>query len=309
MIAMTAMDYRLLERLAYPLYAIFTILLIIVLLKGRTILGAKRWIELGFFSFQPSELAKLVLIVALAKYFHARDKLGSLSLLELIVPIVIVGIPVGLILIEPDLGTALLSLFISASIILLVGIRWKTILVIAVVVAIVIPAAWMFVFKDYQKERIYTFLEPEKDPLGAGYQVIQSKIAVGSGLLLGKGYLKGTQSKLQFLPKQHTDFIMSNYSEEWGLLGTTVLLALFAMFVVKGMQIAMNAKEKFGSLLAFGLSAFFFWQIFVNIGMETGILPVVGVTLPLMSYGGSSLTTNLIAAGLLLNISMRRYMF
>ena len=309
MFLMLLLDYRILERIAYPIYVVFILLLALVLVKGRVILGAKRWIELGFFSFQPSELTKLVVIATLGKYFHNRTKTDPMGVLDLIVPFMIVFLPMFLILVEPDLGTSLMVFAISFSIILLAGVRWKTVMLIALVIAIVLPLAWVFVLKDYQKDRVQTFLNPEKDPLGSGYQVIQAKIAIGSGLVFGKGYLKGTQSKLQFLPKQHTDFIMSNYSEEWGLFGSTVLLLLLGMLVIRGLMVALNAKEKFGSILAFGLTAFFFWQIFINIGMELGILPVVGMTLPFFSYGGSSLITNLIAAGLLLNISMRRYMF
>jgi rod shape determining protein RodA len=302
-------DYRLLERIAYPVFFIFIALLLFVLFRGRTILGAKRWIELGLFSFQPSELMKIVMIFTVAKFFHGRDRTGPLSFLELVVSSLLISVPLILILIEPDLGTALMLFFITFSMVLLVGVRWKALVVIAIVAAIALPGAWFFVLKDYQKERVYTFIDPEKDPLGSGYQVIQAKIAVGSGLVFGKGYLKGTQSKLQFLPKQHTDFIMSNFSEEWGFLGSLILMTLFGSLIIRGFKVAMNAKEKFGTLLAFGLTAFFFWQIFINIGMEIGLLPVVGVTLPFLSYGGSSLITNLIAVGLLLNISMRRYMF
>lgn len=302
-------DYRFFERITYPLYILFVLLLAFVLIKGRFISGSRRWIELGFFSLQPSELAKLAVIMTVAKFFQNREKLSLLNLGELILPMLIVFIPVVLILMEPDLGTSLLVALICGSMIMIIGIKKRTLIVIIVAIAIMVPFAWMFVIKDYQKSRVYAFLNPEKDPLGAGYQVIQSKIAVGSGMLIGKGYLNGTQSKLQFLPKQHTDFIMSNYSEEWGFFGSAILLLLLGGLVIKGLSVAYNAKERFGALLAFGLSAFFFWQIFINVGMELGMLPVVGMTLPLFSYGGSSLITNLIAAGLLMNISMRRYMF
>jgi len=305
----TLIDYRVLERIAYPVYIIFILLLAFVLFKGKVVSGSRRWLDLGVFMFQPSELTKVVIIITLAKYFHAREKLGPMGFFELIPPLFLVSIPTVLILLEPDLGTSLIVLFISVSIILLAGVRWKTLVVVSLIVAIIIPLAWMFVLKDYQKGRVYSFLNPEEDPLGSGYQVIQSKIAVGSGLLFGKGYLKGTQSKLQFLPKQHTDFIMSNYSEEWGFVGSVILLFLFTLLVVRGLLVASGAKEKFGAMLAFGVGAFFFWQILINMGMELGLMPVVGMTLPLFSYGGSALITNLIAIGLLLNISMRRYMF
>lgn len=302
-------DYRFLERIAYPAYIAVVALLAFVLFKGRLVSGARRWIDLGFFMVQPSELAKLVIIITLARYFHHRKRIGPLGFFELLIPGSLTAIPAFLILVEPDLGTALTISFISVSMILMSGVRWKAIVAILVTVAVLVPFAWMFVLKDYQKERVRTFLDPERDPLGSGYQVIQAKIAVGSGLFLGRGYLKGTQSKLQFLPKQHTDFIMSNYCEEWGFLGSIVLLFLFGMLLVRGIEVAANAKELFGSVLAYGITAFLFWQIFINIGMELGLLPVVGMTLPFFSYGGSSLMTNMFAAGLLLNVSMRRYMF
>ena len=304
-----SVDYRVLERIAYPLYVVLLLLLVFVLIKGRYISGSRRWIDLGIFSFQPSELAKIVVILAMAKYLQSREKVQSMGMLELILPAGLSCAIAVSILLEPDLGTAMLIVLISFSMLLIAGIRWKTFVALVIAFSVIVPISWMFILKDYQKQRVYGFLNPEKDPLGAGYQVIQSKIAVGSGLLFGKGYLEGTQSKLQFLPKQHTDFIMSNYSEEWGFFGSTVLLLLFGTFLFKCLSVAFNAKEKFGSLLAFGLCAFFFWQIFINIGMELGMLPVVGMTLPFFSYGGSSMITNMIAVGLVLNISMRRYMF
>jgi rod shape determining protein RodA len=302
-------DYRFLERIAYPLYIVMLLLLIFVLIKGRFVSGSKRWIDLGIFSFQPSEMAKLVMIFTLSKFFHNREKTSSMGFFEFLKPLFIIALPTVLILLEPDLGTSIVLLLISFTVICLAGIRWKTVLILAVAVAIVLPLGWNFLIKDYQKRRIRGFLNPEADPLGSGYQQIQSKIAVGSGILFGKGYLKGTQSKLQFLPKQHTDFIMSNYSEEWGFFGSMVLLLLFSVLLIRGLSVAYNAKEKFGALMSYGLCALFFWQIFINISMELGIMPVVGMTLPLMSYGGSSLITNLVAVGLLLNVSMRRYLF
>ncbi len=302
-------DYRLLERIAYPIYIITVLLLLFVLLKGRFISGSRRWIDLGIFSFQPSELAKIAIIITLAKYFHNREKTSPMGFFEFLKPLILIAVPTSLILLEPDLGTSLIVAFISFSIVMLAGIRWKTILVLAVAVAIILPLGWTFLIKDYQKRRVSGFLNPEADPLGAGYQQIQAKIAVGSGMIFGKGYMEGTQSKLQFLPKQHTDFIISNYSEEWGFFGSIVLLLLFGIFLIRGLSIAHAAKEKFGSLLSYGLCALFFWQIFINISMELGIMPVVGMTLPLLSYGGSSLLTNMIAVGLLLNVSMRRYLF
>jgi rod shape determining protein RodA len=213
-----------------------------------------------------------------------------------------------LILKEPDLGTALLLLMVSASVILFAKVNWKSLLILLLSIVFVSPLIWLQL-KPYQQKRILTFLRPEMDPLGAGYHINQSKIAIGSGEFWGKGFLKGTQTRLHFLPEQHTDFAFSVLAEEWGFLGSMVLLLLYLFLIIWGLNIAKNSKDKFGSILAVGVVAIVFWQVVINVGMVTGLLPVVGIPLVLFSYGGSSIVTTMAAMGLLMNISMRRFMF
>lgn len=301
-------DYRHLEKIAYPLFWLTVALLVVVLVMGKVVSGSKRWLSLGFLCFQPSELAKITITMALARHFYRAEKLAPLNMRELVVPCLLTAIPFGLIVKEPDLGTALLVGLIAASIILFVGVHWKTLVAWGSTLVLLSPLLW-HLLKEYQKQRLLTFLNPERDPLGAGYHIIQSKIAVGSGLFWGKGFLNGTQSKLNFLPEQHTDFVFSVFAEEWGFLGSLFLLFLYTLLVLWGLQICRSCKERFGSLLALGIVAMIFWQIFINISMVTGMLPVVGITLPLFSYGGSSLISTLIGLGLLLNIRMRRFLF
>lgn len=301
--------YHHLESYGYYIYAFSLLLLVAVLLFGKASYGAKRWLDLGFFSFQPSEVAKISVIIALAKYLSGRDvSRTGLTLKELIVPAIVTFLPLILVAVEPDLGTALIILFISGSMILFAGIERKTLMGITASILSFIPFMWL-VLKDYQKERILAFLDPELDPLGSGYQIIQSKIAVGSGGILGKGFLRGTQGKLKFLPAQHTDFIFSIFAEEWGLLGSFFLLSLYLLLLLWGINVVRNAGCRFGAYLAFGLVSFFFFHVFINIGMVIGLLPVVGVPLPFMSYGGSFLVVSLVAMGMLFNVSMRRFMF
>jgi len=302
-------DYRHLQRLAYPIYVIILIALVLVLIKGRIALGAQRWLQLGPLSIQPSELAKVAVAFCLARYFHARRSGSQMNFLDLIVPGLLTVIPFILILRQPDLGTGLIVVSVAGALILFAGVQRRVLITIALAGLVMAPIAWKFVLRPYQQDRVRTFINPEKYALGKGYQIIQSKIAIGSGELTGKGYLKGTQSKLQFLPKQYTDFVFSNFAEEWGFVGSVILLSLFALFSFLGLNVAYSAKEPFGMMLAFGLTALILSQAAINLGMEMGLLPVVGVTLPLFSYGGTSLVTTLFTVGILLNISMRRYMF
>ncbi len=301
-------DYRYLEKLGYPLYFLSLVLLVAVLLGGKVAGGSRRWLSLGPFAFQPAELLKIGIILALATYFSRRPRTEPLRFRELIVPGLMVLAPVALIVKQPDLGSAILVLVVSASIILFVGVRWKTLLGGTLVLVLGSPLLWSFL-KDYQRQRVLTFLNPEVDPLGSGYHILQSMIAVGSGQFWGKGLLKGTQSQLYFLPEQHTDFVFSVFAEEWGFVGALVLLLLFAALTLWGLQIARDCKERFGHLLALGITALLFWQVFINLCMVTGLMPVVGIPLPLFSYGGSSLITTLVALGFLMNIRMRRFLF
>jgi rod shape determining protein RodA len=301
-------DYRHLEKLGYPAYLISLILLVGVLLAGKMVSGSRRWLPLGPFAFQPAELAKIAIILVLATYFNRRPRLEKMRLKELLVPGVLVFIPVGLIIKQPDLGSGILVTLVAASMILFVGVYWRTLAALALTLALASPFIWSLL-KDYQRQRVLTFLNPEQDPLGAGYHIIQSMIAVGSGQFWGKGFLQGTQSQLYFLPEQHTDFVFSVFAEEWGFVGSAVLLLLFTGLALWGLQVARDCKERFGQLLALGITALIFWQIFINLCMVTGFMPVVGIPLPLFSYGGSSLITTLLGVGFLLNIRMRRYLF
>jgi rod shape determining protein RodA len=306
---MMIFDYRILRQLAYPFYGLVLILLALVMLKGRAALGAQRWIQLGPLSIQPSELAKLATALCLARYFHSRRDKSLLGFKSLLLPALLVAVPFVLVLKQPDLGTALVIALIAGSMVLFIGVERKIIIGGLIVLAVSVPLGWKYVLQPYQKNRVITYLNPEKFSQGKGYQVIQSMIAIGSGELTGKGYLKGSQSKLQFLPKQYTDFVFSNFGEEFGFMGSVLLLGLYASFTLLGLNVAYTAKESFGMLVALGLTSFTAGQAAINLGMETGALPVVGIALPLFSYGGTSLLTSLVSIGLLLNISMRRFMF
>jgi len=301
-------DYRHLEKMGYPAYLLSIILLVAVMVAGKMVSGSRRWLPLGPFAFQPSELAKIAIILVLATYFTRRPRLEKMRLRELLVPGVLVLIPVGLIIRQPDLGSGILVSLVAASMILFVGVYWRTLASLALTMALASPLVWSLL-KDYQRQRVLTFLNPEQDPLGAGYHIIQSMIAVGSGQFWGKGFLQGTQSQLYFLPEQHTDFVFSVFAEEWGFVGSLVLLLLFCGLALWGLQVARDCKERYGQLLALGVTALIFWQMFINLCMVTGFMPVVGIPLPLFSYGGSSLITTLLGVGFLLNIRMRRYLF
>jgi rod shape determining protein RodA len=305
---MTTFNYYVLERFAYPAYFISIALLILVLFAGKVTSGSQRWLSLGPISFQPSELAKIAILMVLAKFFSEKGGYREYRLRDLWQPFILIGIPAGLILREPDLGTALLLVVVSFSIILFVKVHWKSLLILVFSALAVAPFIW-FNLKEYQQMRILTFVRPDMDPLGSGYHINQSKIAIGSGLFWGKGFLKGTQTRLHFLPEQHTDFAFSVLAEEWGFVGVVVLLLLYLFLIVWGLNIAKESKDKFGSIMAVGIVAIMFWQVAINVGMVTGLLPVVGIPLLLFSYGGSSLISTMAGMGLLMNISMRRFMF
>lgn len=309
MLIAIVVNYSYLERFAYVIYALSLVMLISVFFIGSSFGGAKRWISLGFFSLQPSEFAKLALIVMLSKFFNEKlipDR--GMGLRDLAVPAVIMIVPFLLIAKQPDLGTGIILWMIFWSMAFVVKIRTRVIAGLGAFFMAMAPFGWMFL-KDYQKARITSFMSPEKDPLGSGYHVMQSKIAIGSGGFLGKGFTEGTQGNLMFLPEHHTDFIFAALAEEWGLVGAMVVLGLFLALIMSGINTAASSKDRFGFLLAFGITSMFFWQIFINLGMVTGMLPVVGVPLPFISYGGSFLITSMIAAGVLLNINMRRFIF
>ncbi len=308
LLVMITFNYYYLERLAYPAYFFTVALLIMVLLVGKVMSGSQRWLSLGPLVFQPSELAKISMVLVLAKFFSDRGGSEEYRLRDLWQPFILILVPCGLILKEPDLGTALFLAMVSFSVILIVKVNRKSLLIFLGFCLLAAPVVW-FGMKDYQQRRILTFLRPDTEPLGAGYHINQSKIAIGSGQFWGKGYLQGTQTRLHFLPEQHTDFAFSVLAEEWGLVGVTALLLLYLFLILWGLNIAKGSKDRFGAILAVGIVAVVFWQVVINVGMVTGLLPVVGIPLLLFSYGGSSLISTMAAMGLLMNISMRRFMF
>ncbi len=306
-------DYRKLFDMAYPLFTLTIFLLILVLFVGRSILGAKRWIEFGEINFQPSELAKLALILTLARYFSQRRSVSMFSMPtslrelkgDVLVPLAIVGMPMLLIFKQPDLGTAIVLFGIFFIMLVASGVRAKHLFLLMTAGLLVLPLLWG-VMKDYQKERLMVFLNPNIDPLGAGYTIIQSKIAVGSGRFWGKGWFSGTQNQLNFLPERHTDFIFSVIGEEWGLLGSLILICCFFVVIHKGLTIALQTKERFASLMVMGIVGVLTVQVIVNIAMVTGLCPVVGITLPLVSYGRSSFMIFVIMVGILLSVNRQR---
>jgi len=305
------LDYRIFERLAIPVYIIAVILLILVPLIGSKAGGAQRWLHLGPFVLQPSEPAKIAVVLLLAR-FYSRDKVDlqrGYGLRELWPVVLIAGLPILLIFKQPNLGTALLITFTTFTIIFLCNLKWKSLIVLTLAGLVGAPLAYQFVLHDYQRTRVKTFLNPQSDPLGDGYHTIQSMISTGSGQVFGKGYLKGTQSKLEFLPEHHTDFVFSVFAEEWGFFGSLVVMGLFIILIFLGVDVVRKSKDKFGAVLAMGCLSIIAWQVVVNAGMELGLLPVVGVTLPFFSYGGSSVLTTMIAVGILLSIAARRHIF
>jgi rod shape determining protein RodA len=305
---MTTFNYYALERVAYLGYGACLLLLVFVLVMGKASSGSQRWLHLGPVSFQPSEITKIAVVLALAKFFREKGEGRYYRLRDPWQPFLAVAAPAVLIVKEPDLGGAILLLLVSFSMVLFVGIYWKSFLLLVGSSVAAVPFIW-FGLKSYQQQRILTFMKPDMDPLGAGYHINQSKIAIGSGLIWGKGMLQGTQTRLHFLPEQHTDFAFSVLAEEWGFGGSVLLLLLYLLLILWGINIAKNSKERFGSVIAMGVVAIVFWQVVINVGMVTGLLPVVGIPLVLFSYGGSSLITTMAAMGLLMNISMRRFMF
>ncbi|MGB8929647.1 MAG: rod shape-determining protein RodA [Anaeromyxobacteraceae bacterium] len=307
-LGVSLLDYRNYQRVAWIFYALVILLLVFVALKGKRVMGARRWIALGPFNLQPSELAKLAVTLALARWLHddGERRKEPYGLLGLVFPLVIILVPAVMVKMQPDLGTALIVAGTGFTMLLFAPVRWRTIAILAAV-AIVGATAGYPHLKPYQKKRIETFVNPEGDVRGAGYHATQSMIAVGSGEGTGKGWGQGTQNNMRFLPEQHTDFVFSVWAEEHGFLGCAILLGLYLALIAAAIGIAANARDRFGHYAAIGVGGMLFWQAFINVGMVIGLLPVVGVTLPLMSYGGSSVMTIMIALGLLANISMRRF--
>ncbi len=302
-------DYRSLERIAVPLYAICVVMLVVVLIWAPVINGSQRWLIIGGFHAQPSELTKLALLVLFARILGRAGPNREVGLTDLALPALLVAVPTGLILRQPDLGTAVLVAIVPCSFLLIARVRFALLASLAAAAVIAAAGGWFFYLLDYQKQRLLTFLYPERDPLGAAYHSIQSQIAVGSGGVFGKGFNQGPQSQLDFLPEQQTDFVFSVLGEEWGFLGAAIVLVLYLALLIRGLAIARASKDLFGAFLAIGVVAMLFWPTAINIAMVLGSAPVVGIALPFLSYGGSALITSLIGIGLLMNISMRRYLF
>jgi len=314
-IIMSNFNYRRLWDIIYILYLLAIGLLVMVFILGIVRLGAQRWIKLSWFNLQPSEVIKLTLVIFLSRYFSSKSEdnvllsTGRLGIIRgFVIPFIFVAVPMFLIIEQPDLGSALMLLFIFMVMLYLSGVRMRYLIGFIISGLMVAPVFW-HMLRDYQKDRLMVFLNPNIDPLGAGYTIIQSKIAIGSGGIFGKGWLSGTQSQLHFLPESHTDFICATFAEEWGFLGCIVLLALYFMLLRKGVSIASGTKDQFGRLLAYGISFMLGMQILINLAMNMGLAPVVGIPLPLMTYGGSSMVVTFIALGILVNIDRRRSVF
>jgi rod shape determining protein RodA len=300
-------DYQELHSWNYPFYGLIILLLVIALVAGDSAGGAQRWINLGFFKLQPSEPAKLMLVVTLASYYSRKEINDGYAIKDLVIPVALTGVPFMLILFEPDLGTALMLGIIFVSMTVFVKLKMSTYGIMGGLAFAAGLLAWEKLLKPYQKQRIQTFLDPDQDPMGHGYQILQSKIAVGSGGKFGKGYLEGTQGHLHFLPERHTDFAFSVWGEEWGFAGSVIFIGTYFLLLFWGLNVAMYAKDRFGILLAYGVVMLIFWQAVINLFMIMGFLPVVGIPLPLVSYGGSSLLTTMLGLGLLMNVRMRRF--
>lgn len=301
--------YKTLSRFAYPIYFANLFLLVLVLIAGKSSLGGRRWIGIGPIRFQPSEFMKISTALALAKFFESDTITQGYRLKDMLLPLALVAVPAGLIMLQPDLGTAMVLILMFSSLMLFIKVDRRTLLMIVAVGLVAAPLIYNYGLKPYQRQRIISFINPGADPKGSGYNSIQSMIAVGSGQFVGKGFKKGTQSQLNFLPEHHTDFIFAVFSEEHGFLGAAILLALYLGFLSTGLNVAYLSHDKFGTILSLGLLLVFFWHMFINIGMVCGILPVVGVPLPFVSYGGSSLISACISIGILTNISNKRMMF
>lgn len=304
MIVMAMFPPRFYEKISPYLYVICVILLILVDAVGETSKGAQRWLNLGFVRFQPSEIAKLAVPLMVATYLGNRALPPNFK--DTFIALGIIIFPTLLVAIQPDLGTSILVCAAGIFVLFLAGLSWKLIAAGVVFLAGFIPIMWFYLMRDYQKTRVLTLLDPEKDPLGAGYHIIQSKIAIGSGGMEGKGWMEGTQSQLEFLPEPHTDFIFAVLSEEHGMIGVVILLAIYLFIIARGLIIGAKANSAFGRILSGGTALLFFVYVFVNIGMVSGILPVVGVPLPLFSYGGTSYVTLMAAFGLMMSAYVHR---
>ena len=306
LVAAAVTDIRFWMSIAYPAYVVSLVLLVAVIFVGHSALGAQRWLTVGPIEIQPSELMKLALILALGRFLHGLSVEDVSKPLRLLIPIVMIAMPAFLVLKQPNLGTTIILVADGFSILFLAGLSWWWIAPACVAVATAVPLAWRFFLHDYQKQRVLTFLDPESDALGAGWNITQAKIAIGSGGMSGKGYLQGSQSRLNFLPEKHSDFIVTNYAEEFGFVGSIALLLLFAIVIFYGVQTAMAARSQFGRLVAMGVTLNFFFYILINGAMVMGLIPVVGIPMPLLSYGGTAMLSVMFGFGLLMSVHVHR---
>jgi rod shape determining protein RodA len=304
MLLIALLPLKIWYQLSYLSYAIIVILLLATEFFGVTAMGATRWIDIGFINLQPSELTKVCIVFALARYFSCVSVVNVGRISYLIPPLIMVILPVGLVLKQPDLGTAFIIFAVAGFVFFAAGVRYWKFAVVALLGVCSLPLMWNFGMHDYQKMRVTTFLNPESDPMGAGYNILQSKIAIGSGGFLGKGFLNGSQSQLSFLPEKQTDFIFTMLTEEFGFVGGVMVIITYSLIILYGCFIAAACKNQFGKLIASGVTSIIFWHVFVNIAMVMGLIPVVGAPLPLLSYGGTIMMTMIIAFGILLNVSL-----
>ena len=307
MLGVCMIDYRRLARLAMPIYLLGLFFIVLPILVSPATRGAQAWLFEG--RVQPSEFAKIALILALARYFQRNPPTEITRITQLGVPLLIIALPVGIIALQNDVGVALLTLLIGVTFLPFVRIPWPAWAGLGAAGLAGLLAFWSYGLKDYQRTRILDFLDPGRDPLSSGYQAMQSRIAVGSGGLFGTGWMEGSQTQLRFLPTQHSDFVFSVLAEEWGFAGSALVLGLYLVLLLWGLWVARNAKDSFGAMLAVGVVGTLFWPATINVAMVLGLAPVIGVPLPLFSYGGSALLSAGILIGLLLNVSMRRYVF
>jgi rod shape determining protein RodA len=306
MLLAATIDIRMWMSLAYPAYAVALLLLVAVDIVGHVGLGAQRWISLGPLDLQPSELMKISLVLALSRYLHGKSVEEVSKPVPLAIGLAMIAVPAIFVVLQPNLGTTLIIVADGCSLLFLAGLSWWWIAPTLAAVAASVPLAWRFVLHDYQKTRVETFLNPESDALGAGWNITQAKIAIGSGGVSGKGFLQGTQSRLNFLPEKQTDFIWTSFCEEFGFVGALALLILFAVVIFYGLQTAISARSQFGRLLAMGVILNFFFYIMINGAMVMGLIPVVGIPMPLLSYGGSAMLTVMFGFGLLMSVHIHR---
>lgn len=305
LVAIGLTDIKWIFRIAYPFHAIVIVLLLLVDIFGHIGMGAQRWLDLGVMKIQPSELAKISTILCLARYYHAKELYEARQIKNLLVPALMILIPVALVVAQPDLGTGMAIVLGGIAMMFAGGVSIWLFIVGGIVAVAALPIAWQFMH-EYQQKRVLIFLDPESDPLGAGFHITQSKIALGSGGITGKGFLEGTQTHLNFLPEKHTDFIFTLWAEEWGLLGGLFLLSILGLIILYGYWIAFRCRSQFTRLVAFGLTINFSVYVLVNIGMVMGLLPVVGIPLPLMSYGGTAMISVMAAFGIIQSCNVHR---